>query len=197
MWPGGRVHRQQSDSTCVSYLSGCFSSRVRMSFMLPNKCPQFSSRLNANASFQGSAIKRCFFTWMQPRINFHRGRPDLDTYVYTWDMLLLWATTATGRPKIETGSSIGEQNNTLKPATLNVTAKKKGKIKAHYRLLNKMCHPRTLGLLWLPRSTSMVLSLQVGLDIQYICENKKNKTHLNDNDGVFNWIIFKFHGDQW
>lgn len=125
MWPEGRVHRQQSDSGWVSYLSGCFSSGVRMSFMLPNKCPQFSSRLNANTSFKGSAIKRCFFTWMQPRINFHRGRPDLDTYVYTWDMLLLWATTATGRPKIETGSSIGEQNNTLKPATLNATAKKR------------------------------------------------------------------------
>lgn len=33
-------------------------------------------------------------------------------------MLLLWATTATGRPKIETGSSIGEHNNTLRRATL-------------------------------------------------------------------------------
>lgn len=40
-------------------------------------------------------------------------------------MFLLWATTATGRPKIETGSSIGEHNNTLKQATLNATTEKK------------------------------------------------------------------------
>lgn len=42
-------------------------------------------------------------------------------------MLLLWATTATGRPKIETGSSIGEHNNTLKRAIKHNSRKKENK----------------------------------------------------------------------